>query len=91
MSGHADSAPYGEDLVCAAASTLAIVIENSLDVQGINYEAEIAEGYVRVMLKMPQDEEKDIIAQAVLKTFAVGIDALTSTYPQYIKVDSVLI
>ena len=29
FSGHAGAAPYGEDLVCASASTLAIVTANS--------------------------------------------------------------
>ncbi|MDO4280932.1 MAG: ribosomal-processing cysteine protease Prp [Peptococcaceae bacterium] len=91
MRGHADSAPHGEDLVCAAASTLAIVIENSLCVQGVAIEGEMDEGYVKVMLKMPDPAQEDPVAQAVLKTFEVGANALAQTYPRYIKVDSVLI
>lgn len=91
MKGHADAAPYGEDLVCAAASTLAIVIENSLCVQGVTYEAEMDEGYVRVLLTGRGDEQTALIAQAVLKTMEVGINALVSTYPDYIEANSVLV
>lgn len=89
FSGHAESAPYGEDLVCAAASTLAIVTENSLCVQGVHYEAELDEGYVKLMLTPSSDEREALIAEAVLKTLAVGANALADTYPEYINANSV--
>ena len=89
FSGHAESAPYGEDLVCAAASTLAIVTENSLAVQGVHYEAEQDEGYVKLMLSPIADDREALIAEAVLKTLEVGASALAETYPNYIKADSV--
>ena len=91
MKGHADSAPFGEDLVCAAASTLAIVIENSLCVQGVSYNAEMDEGYVRVMVTENEDERIALIAQSVLKTMEVGINALVQIYPDYIAANSVLL
>lgn len=94
MSGHADSAPYGQDLVCAAASTLAIVTENSLDVQGVHYEAEMNEGYFKLDLA-PIDDADDadeaLVAQAVLKTLEVGVNSLAQTYPKFIKANSVLV
>lgn len=91
MSGHADSAPYGQDLVCAAASTLAIVTENSLDVQGVRYEAEMNEGYFKLDLAPIDDATEALVAQAVLKTLEVGVNSLTQTYPKFIKANSVLV
>lgn len=89
FSGHADSAPYGEDLVCAAASVLAIVTENSLDAQGVHYEAEMNDGYVKLMLTPAADEREALIAEAVLKTLAVGASSLAETYPSFIKAKQV--
>ena len=91
MRGHADSAPYGQDLVCAAASTLAIVTENSLNVQGVHYEAEKDEGYLKLVLMPEEDAHEALIAQAVLKTLEVGVNSLATTYPKYIKANSVLV
>ena len=88
FSGHADSAPYGEDLVCAAASTLAIVTENSLAVQGVCYEAEMDDGYVKLMLTPQVDARHALIAEAVLKTLAVGAESLAGAYSEYIEVKS---
>lgn len=91
MSGHADFAPYGQDLVCAAASTLAIVTENSLDVQGVHYEAEMNEGYFKLDLAPIDDADEALVAQAVLKTLEVGVNSLAQTYPKFIKANSVLV
>ena len=91
MRGHADSAPYGQDLVCASASTLAIVTENSLNVQEVRYEAEMNEGYLKLVLMPDEDAQKALIAQAVLKTLEVGVNSLAATYPKYIKANSVLV
>lgn len=89
FSGHADSAPYGEDLVCAAASVLAIVTENSLDAQGAHYEAEMNDGYVKLMLSPAANEREALIAEAVLKTLEVGAMSLAESYPAYITTNSV--
>lgn len=89
--GHADSAPYGEDIVCAAASTLAIVTENSLEVQGVQYEAEMEDGYLRLMLKEAASEKEALTAQAVLKTLEIGVLQMAKTYPEFIKTDHVFV
>lgn len=86
FSGHADSAPYGEDLVCAAASTLAIVTANSLEAQGVVFEAEMDEGYLKLMLTPTSDERAALVAEAVLKTLAVGVNTLAQDHGEYITV-----
>ena len=91
FSGHAGSAPYGEDLVCASASTLAIVTANSLEAQGIPFEAEMDEGYLRLMLTSQASERKALVAEAVLKTLEVGVRSLAQDYTQYIKANSVYV
>lgn len=89
FSGHAGAAPYGEDLVCASASTLAIVTANSLETQGANFEAEMDEGYLKLMLTPARDERGAIVAEAVLKTLEVGVSALAQDYKEYIKANSI--
>ena len=91
FSGHAGSAPYGEDLVCASASMLALVTANSLETQGIDFEAEIKEGYLRLMLAQTRDERQALIAAAVLKTLEVGAKDLARDYKQYIKANSIYV
>lgn len=91
FSGHAESAPYGEDLVCASASTLAIATANSLEAQGVAFEAEMDEGYLRLMLTPQPGEHETLVAQAVLKTLEVGAKALAQDYRQYIKANSVFV
>lgn len=83
--GHADSAPYGEDLVCAAASMLAVITQNSLEVQHIPHEGKADSGHVWVRLIPDEDEHRKIAAQAVLKTLAVGAEQLAKSYPKYIN------
>ena len=89
FSGHADSAPYGEDLVCAAASTLAIVTANSLESQGVAFEAEMDEGYLKLMLTHSLAEREALVAEAVLKTLEVGAKALAQDHKEYIKANSI--
>lgn len=91
FSGHADSAPYGEDLVCAAASTLAIVTANSLEAQGIAFEADMDEGYLKLMLAPALGERDALVAEAVLKTLEVGAKQLAQDHIQYIKANSVYV
>ena len=89
FSGHADSAPYGEDLVCASASTLAIVTANSLETQGVSFEAEMDEGYLKLMLTPASTEREALVAEAVLKTLEVGAKTLAQDYKEYIKANSI--
>ncbi len=91
LEGHADSAPHGEDIVCAAASTLAIVTENSLDIQGVHYDAEMEEGYFKLFLQEARDEKEVVIAQAVLKTLEIGLLQLAKNYPKFIETDHVFV
>jgi uncharacterized protein YsxB (DUF464 family) len=84
--GHADSAPYGEDLVCAAASILAVITENSLEVQHIPHQGQAQSGLVWVQVPVLKDQKQHITAQAVLTTLAVGAKQLAKSYPKYITV-----
>lgn len=85
VSGHANSAEYGKDLVCAGVSTVCSGIANTLvtyrfldDNMGtIDYQ----EGFVRI--KVNQFDEK---IQVVLETFVISLMTIEESYSKYIKI-----
>lgn len=93
ISGHADYAPHGDDIVCAAVSILGYTALNSLlEVAGID-EKELSveiddEGYMQVLIDEKIIEapgKKDI--QVILSTFAIGIETIIESYPKYITIE----
>lgn len=91
IEGHADAAPYGEDLVCAAVSMLGITVGNSLEAQAVPCQGRQAHGFMKLILVEPMSNELACVAQAVLKTFEIGIKQLEERYPTYIKANSVFV
>ncbi len=86
VTGHANSDEYGKDLVCAAVSTLAQTLCNSVEEVGNVPEEqmglEIKEGYLKFSLKEKcQSDEVDIM----FKMFVVGVEGIEATYPEYVK------
>ena len=81
--GHAGYAPEGEDIVCAAASSLAISCCNALEtVAGIKPEAHMADGDLTVRIG---DDSHD--AQVILRVLRQGLLDLQEQYPRYITVN----
>ena len=67
VSGHAEYAPYGEDIVCAAVSILTIATVNSLEAQLGEVQAQVAEeGRVTCFLPEQLDDRRLLIAQSIL-------------------------
>lgn len=82
IEGHAQSAPKGEDLICAAASILvhtaaAIVQESSKDIT----EIDISDGKARIKLT-----EYDPVAVVEMAVIVKGFVLLMQEYPEYIKI-----
>ncbi|GEK28540.1 ribosomal-processing cysteine protease Prp [Furfurilactobacillus siliginis] len=85
MTGHAGAGDYGEDIVCAAVSVLAITAVNSLD--------EIADatptvesdddngGYLHVV--MPTH---NAAADTILASFVLGLTQVAQKYSQFITI-----
>ncbi len=86
--GHAGSAPYGEDLVCAAVSALVYTL-------AANAAMLRDDGYTRrIITKIePGNSEIDIIPKRryknstalVVSTVCVGFGLLAKQYPEYIQ------
>ena len=55
----------------------------------MDFEAEMDEGYLKLMLTPARDERGAIVAEAVLKTLEVGVSALAQDYKEYIKANSI--
>ncbi len=88
ISGHADFAPYGKDIVCAAVSFLAIATENSLDSQSV-IESGLLNGKLYCYLDKRTQGESLIRAQAVLKTLDLGLQQISKTYPEHIRLRTI--
>ena len=77
VSGHTGYAEAGQDIVCAALSFLSITCANALEVvAGARTKVQQRDGYLRVMTA-----DRNLKAQAILETFALGIKELSKSYP----------
>lgn len=86
VEGHAGSAPYGEDIVCAAISIL-----SQTAVIGLNHflslapEVKIQEGLLRCILPEKLNVQEKERAQVILNTMTLGLEALEPDYGKYFK------
>ena len=81
--GHAGYAPEGSDIICAAVSVLTTTCANALEsVAGKQAQAEVSDGYMRVMLS-----EKDVSSetQIIFQTIFRGLSDLAEEYPKYLR------
>lgn len=89
--GHTDFAADGEDIVCAAlSSVMQTALLGLLTVAGINveYKRDDEEGELEFTLP-PLDEKDRYAADIILNTMAAGINDLHESFSKYIKVKTV--
>lgn len=93
ISGHAGYAAHGFDIVCAAASFLAITVVNSLELQlgcqGIVKGGE--DGYLYYRLPKGLNPKQQETAQIILQTLETGFSNLREEYPKYISIQNLRI
>ena len=77
VQGHADFAPKGEDIVCAAVSALVYALIGALEENGIIRELVVRPGFVTVAAKK-EDKAFDVVR--------CGIGQIAARYPQCVKV-----
>lgn len=85
ITGHADSGPYGQDIVCAAVSGLAITMINGLQqVPGSNPQVTVDEenGGLMKVSQLPNDHD----TQLLLSTFFNGIFDMAENYSDFLTV-----
>ncbi len=88
VSGHADSAKYGKDLVCAGVSTTCVGIANALVNNHFLDQGrgtiDVQEGFVKI--KVNQFDE---VIQVVLETLETTFETMVEDYGQFIKISKV--
>ncbi|VDG96693.1 Predicted ribosomal protein [Lysinibacillus sphaericus] len=86
MSGHADYAEHGKDLVCAAASAVSFGAVNAIiSLTGITPAIQQGEdgGYLKVVLP---DTEDDHDQQVIMRAMIVSMQTIEQDYAQFIKI-----
>lgn len=83
VDGHANTAPHGQDIVCAAVSALTqtavLGLERYLQ---RSFELEIASGKLKVMLVDLPDQRTD----AILETMMLGLTEIEKINPQFVRI-----
>lgn len=82
ISGHANYAPKGQDIVCAAVSALVTTTVNSLDSFKKNQIKVKTDGQVTLLLNS-QISKND---QSCLKLLMNGLKLISKQYPKYVKI-----
>ena len=89
MQGHAGSAPRGQDLVCAGASTLALTLgraaalmeEEEMLARPALVRLEVGDTAISVLPR----QEWAASADAIFWTILLGLSRLAKAYPQYVQ------
>ena len=89
MSGHANSGPYGYDLVCAACSAVSFGAVNSIisicEIEPI-IEMNDDGGYLKMMLPENMADESFNKAQVLLEGMLVSFQTIERDYHQFITI-----
>ena len=90
LSGHAESGPYGHDLVCAAVSALTIGTANNLSrVAGIEPEIDANEedgGFLEIVLPQNVEDQRFETAQILFNSLHFSLLDIQQEYGDYLSV-----
>ena len=90
LTGHAQAGEYGKDIVCAAASALAISAVNGIDaLAGVAPKVEADNengGYLLVTLPSRLTQEQSNISQILLENLLIGLQSVQEEYNDYIQI-----
>ena len=81
VTGHANSAPYGQDLICAAVSAVITGGFNNLENPN-NYELKLDEGHALFKSNAPLDAHDE----AVIETIICGLNTIRETNPKFVEI-----
>ena len=81
IKGHANSAPYGKDLICAAVSAVITGGLNAL--RNIkNYEIKLDEGHAMFKTNVPLDAHDE----TVIETIICGLNTICEANPEFVEI-----
>lgn len=89
MSGHADFAKKGSDIVCAGASTVSFGMVNAImSLTDVQPEIELAEdgGYLRCVIPENLSDESEAKVQLLLQGLLISLQTLERDYGKYIHI-----
>ena len=90
MTGHAGFGEYGEDIVCAGVSALAITTVNSIEklagYQPIVDVDEVEGGYLYFEVVRDVTEVQAQTTQILLNSLLLGLEGIQEEYPNYLTV-----
>ena len=81
VKGHANSAPHGEDIVCAGVSAILGGGFNNLK-NYKDYELKLDEGYALFKANAPLDAHDEV----VIETIICGLKSIHELYPKFIAI-----
>lgn len=90
ITGHAHFAEYGEDIVCAAVSTLATTTYNNL-IRLAHFEPiidveEKLGGFLYVEILSDLAKEQQEITQLLLQALVYGFEDIVNEYPDFVEI-----
>lgn len=87
--GHSDYVEDGDDIVCAAVSTLVQTAYLAIKDLGVKteYVFDTDDGLFEFTVESETEKRHDI--DVILRAVRVGLDDLRSGYPQYIKTETI--
>ncbi|PYZ93613.1 ribosomal-processing cysteine protease Prp [Salipaludibacillus keqinensis] len=91
MSGHADSGPYGHDLVCAGASAVAFGTVNAIaEICHTELDVEMKNdgGFLRCRVPEKLHRDTDEKVQLLLNGMLVSMKTMEEQYSQFIRIES---
>ena len=90
MTGHAGFGEYGEDIVCAGVSALAITTVNSIEKLGVYQPIvdvdEVEGGYLYVEVVGDVTKVQAQTTQILLNSLLLGLEGIQEEYPNYLTV-----
>ena len=75
VKGHANSGPYGNDIVCGAVTCMLVGACNALENDAENFDIELEEGNASILAKGPISEHDQVVLETLilqLKTIEVS-------------------
>lgn len=90
MSGHANSGPYGQDLVCAAVSAVSIGTINAIHtLTGVNLVSDVEEegGFIHcdVPFNLPKETFDNV--QLLMEGMIVSLKSIEEEYGKFIQIN----
>lgn len=84
VEGHADYAPRGRDIVCAAVSALAQTAVLGLERAGLKPRVEVREGWLKCAPPSVMTPDQAVRARIIMDTIHAGLEDIAAGYPEHV-------